>query len=141
MARYVVVEFADNAQAEDFIQRLRQDNEADRRERRPFTTRVAGVFVKPGKTCMCWDRNAINYGDKNRKGGIARGERFGWWVCTICNKPRAAGHQLVNQLKPSELYEGSVYNDFEFGVTNLEVSGFHTEQVDRPKKLRRKKAK
>lgn len=141
MARYVVLEFDDNADAEAFVDSVRANCAAERKQGLSFSKRVVGIFVKPGRTCICWDGKWTNYGDKNRQHGIARGEKFGWWVCTKCNRPRAAGHQLVNQLKPSECYEGTIYNDFEFGVTNLSVSGFHTNQIDRPKKLRRKKAK
>lgn len=141
MARYVVLEFPDNYDAEEFVRQTNELNASLREDRLSFQRRVVGIFVKPGKTCSCWDAKWINYGDKNREEGIQRGEKFGWWVCTRCNKPRAAGHQLENQVKLSETYEGQVYNDFEFGVTGLQVSGFHTDQIDRPKKLRRKKEK
>lgn len=141
MARYVVIEFTDNVDAEAFIQQFDSDNEARRSAREPFLRRIVGVFIKPGKTCQCWDAGHINYGDKNKDAGIARGEKFGWWVCTRCNRPRAAGHQLVNQLLLSECYEGTVFNNYEFGVQGLYVSGIHTDQVDRPKRLRRKKPK
>lgn len=142
MARYVVVEFNDNQDAERFIQTLNENNADERKNRRPFSRRVVGVFIKPGKTCGCTDAHRSNYGDKNFGfANIARGEKFGWWVCTRCNRPRKAGHQLVNQVKLSGLYEGVVYEDYEFGVTDLAVSGFHVNQIDRPKKLRRKREK
>ena len=141
MARYVVLEFFDNVEAEKFVREVNGQNEINRSARRPFLKRVVGVFVKPGKTCECGDATRINYGDKNQKHGITRGEKFGWWVCTRCNRPRAAGHQLENQIKLSETYQGVVFNDYEFGVTQLSVSGFHTDQLSRPKKLRRKKSK
>lgn len=141
MARYVVVEFDDNAAAEEFIQQVAEGNQKARKMNLPWTKRIAGVFVKPGRTCTCWNKERINYGDKNEQHGIARGEKFGWWVCTNCNKPRAAGHQLVNQLTLSNTYEGTVYNDYEFCLTELSVTGIHTQNIDRPKKLRRKKEK
>lgn len=141
MARYVILEFEENSDAEEFVKQTHQHNEESRKSRLSFQRRVVGVFVKPGKTCVCWDGKWINSGDKNREHGIARGEKFGWWVCTRCNKPRPGGHQLVNQVRLSDCYEGSVYNDFEFGVTALEISGFHTNQIERPKKLKRKRAK
>lgn len=140
MARYIVVEFSDNAEADAFIAQLNEECSRRRKEGNPFIRRVVGIFVKPGKTCECSDRHRANYGDKNwLPADILRGEKFGWWVCTRCNRPRAAGHQLNNQIKPSDTYEGTVFNDYEFGVTSLDVSGFHTKQIDRPKKLRRKK--
>lgn len=140
MARYVVIEFPDNEDAEEFIRRTNDLNEDARKEKLSFRRRIVGVFVKPGKTCECLDRNKANYGDKNwPHATIARGEKFGWWVCSRCNRPRAAGHQLVNQLLMSETYEGTVFNDFEFGVTSLDVSGIHTNNIKRSKKLRHKK--
>jgi hypothetical protein len=143
MARYVVVEFADNGAAEEFIAGINQLNKTIRKDGLvDFGRRVVGVFVKPGKTCGCPDANRANYGDKNwQPATIARGAKFGWWVCSRCKRPRKAGHSLVNQLRLSETYEGSIYEDYEFGVTDLGISGFHTKQIDRPKKLRRKKAK
>lgn len=143
MARYVVVEFSRNEDAEAFIKDVGEQCKAYRMDGilSKVPRRIVGVFVKPGKTCECWDASHINYGDKNREHGIALGEKFGWWVCTKCNRPRAAGHQLRNQLSMTEMYEGVVFNDFEFGVTNLDVSGFHVNQIDRPKKLRSKRKK
>lgn len=140
MARYVVLEFTDNDDAEEFIEKVNTENEFFRKERLSFRRRVVGIFVKPGKTCGCPDASRANYGDKNwQPATINRGEKFGWWVCSRCNRPRKAGHQLVNQVKPSETYQGIVYEDYEFGVTNLDVSGFHVDQIVRPKKLRLKK--
>lgn len=140
MARYVVVEFDDNGVADEFVQLIADRNKQSRKQGEPLGGRIVGVFVKPGKTCECSDRNRANYGDKNWKhAAIARGEKFGWWVCTRCNRPRAAGHVLVNQLAMSDTYEGTIYNDFEFCVTNLDVTGIHTKQVKRHKKLRPKK--
>src|SRR6478609_2303574 len=127
MARYVVVEFPDNAEAESFVRQVMEQNRFARQDRLPFLSRIVGVFVKPGKTCECGDRNKANYGDKNwHHATIARGEKFGWWVCSRCNRPRAAGHQLVNQIVASETYEGTSFNDFEFCVTSLDVTGIHT---------------
>ena len=142
MARYIVVEFYDNDDANEFVQRLEEENAENRNMRLSFRRRVVGIFVKPGKTCECPDWNRANYGDKNwHAASVARGEKFGWWVCTRCNRPRKAGHQLVNQLPMSETYEGTVFNDYEFCVTNIDVTGIHTKQIARAKKLRRKKAK
>jgi hypothetical protein len=141
MARYVVLEFDDNNDAQQFIERVNAENAENRRDRLSFRRRVVAIFVKPGTTCYCWDWQHTNYGDKNREHGIARGEKFGWWVCTRCKKPRKAGHQLVNQILPSQTYEGIQHEGFEFGVTGLEVGGIHVDNIPRPKKLKRKKAK
>ena len=142
MARYVVLEFVDNAEADYFVTKVMQECAVRRKEGNLFKRRIAGIFVKPGRTCECTDRHRANHGDKNNHGAsIARGEKFGWWVCTRCNRPRAAGHQLNNQLDMSDTHEGMVFNDYEFCVTNIDVTGIHTKQIKRPKKLRRKKEK
>lgn len=134
MARYVVIEFAKNADADDFIERIHQQTQEG------ILMRIAGVFVKPSKYCQCPDWERINYGDKNEKHGVGYGSKFGWWVCTYCNRPRRAGHQLINQVKLSELYPELMTSkdaEYEFAVTNLSITGIHTQNIDRPKKLRK----
>lgn len=145
MARYVVVEFADNADAEAFISEVDEMNKIRRDDRMPFVRRIAAVFVKPGSICQCWDWNVANYRNpdqmKHQGRGIAEGEKFGWWVCSTCKKPRRAGHKLRNQVDISTLYEGDVRDSYEFCITGIDITGIHTNQIDRPKKLRPKKAK
>lgn len=141
MARYIVVEFGDNAEADAFVDQINEECSKRRKAGNPFTRRIAGIFVKPGKTCECSGRNRGNFGVKNFAFGIALGAKFGWWVCTNCNKPREGGHQLHNQLDLSDTYGGVIYNNYEFCITSLDITGIHTNQYERPKKLRRKKAK
>jgi hypothetical protein len=134
MARYVVVEFKNNGDAEAFIERIHQDTAQG------TMRRIVGVFVKPGRTCDCRNWQRTNSGDKNQAVTIVRGGKFGWWVCTACNRPRKAGHQLVNQVLPSSLYPelGSTKDSqWEFCVDNLSVGSIHTNNIDRPKKLRK----
>lgn len=141
MARYVVVEFDSNEEADAFVQQAFSDNKVARKTKQPLIMRVVGVFVKPVSTCVCFGWERGNVGAKNwAHSDIALGEKFGWWVCTRCNKPRRGGHQLNNQIKMSETYEGHVFEEYEFGVTGVQVTGIHTSQLEaRPKKLRRKK--
>lgn len=141
MARYVVIEFQDNEDAESFIQQLDSDNSARRKEGEPFLRRVVGIFVRPGKLCDCPDWQTINAGDKNAKHGVERGAKFGWWVCTRCNRPRRAGHQLNNQIVASETFEGKNDKGYEMTVTGLQVTGIAIANIDRPKKFRQKKEK
>lgn len=137
MARYIVVEFDRNEDAERFLKVMKKTT-----KKYDWMVRVVGVFVKPGRTCECPDAMYSNYRDpkklKHQGRGIQMGEKFGWWVCSFCNKPRAGGHQLRNQLSMSETYEGTTRSDYEFGVTGLDVTGIYKAQIDRPKKLRRK---
>ena len=77
MARYVVVEFTDNADAEEFIQRTNDLNANARKARIPFSRRIVGVFVKPGLICMCSDWAKAS--DKNWHAvEVLKGEKFGW---------------------------------------------------------------
>ena len=156
MARYIVVEFQDNVDAAKFIKETWGQNQIDRSARRPFRRRIVGVFVPPGIRCKCGDWNLANIRNPDKVGnkgaGITRGEKFGWWVCTRCKKPRMGSHQLVNQVTLSELYEGPTHeqpsgtgtlhaNTFEVQVDTLSITGIATQNIDRPKNLRRKKAK
>lgn len=141
MARYVVVEFAENADAEEFIKRTNELNADSRKEGLSFQRRIVAVFVKPGRTCGCsgWEKG--NSGAKNWPFGVSLGAKFGWWVCDNCGKPRRGGHQLYNQLDMGDTYEGAQHDHYEFGVTSLDITGIRVGAIDRPKKLRRKKAK
>lgn len=134
MAKYVVIEFDSNDEADDFVKRM------NRHTKEGFLYRVVGLFVKPFPNCSCPDASHINYGDKNRKQGIRFNRRYGMWVCTRCKRPRAAGHQLTNQLSMLDLYEGPRSNDYEEQVTQLAVTGIHKNHLKgRPKHLKRKK--
>lgn len=145
MARYVVVEFIENADAEEFIQRINEENADFRSQRLSMRRRIAGVFVKPASICVCWDWQKANYRGpdplKNKNRGIAEGLTFGWWVCSTCKKPRRAGHKLRNQVALPDTYEGDIRDGYEFCVTGIDITGIHTDNIERPKKLRRKKAK
>ena len=141
MARYVVVEFNNNADADEFVRQMSDDNKDRRKAGLSFAWRVVGVFVKPGRTCTCsgWEKG--NCGAKDWPFGIALGEKFGWWICDNCNKPRRGGHQLNNQLDMADTYEGVVYDGFEFGVTSIDVTGILNSRIGRHKKLRPRKVK
>ena len=139
MARYIVLEVNDNQVAENFIKACNKKTKIGW----PF--RIVGVFVKPGRTCSCPNARRANYREDSSKhgwaGGIQKGEKFGWWVCTQCGKPRKGGHQLNNQLSMNEMF--SELNpsdpDWEFNVTGIEITSIHKAHVKRPKKLRKRK--
>ena len=155
MARLVVVEFQDNVEAIAFIKELDSSNSANRREGHSFRRRVVGVFIPPGARCGCGDWNLANIRNPDKAGnngaGIVRGEKFGWWVCTRCKKPRMGSHTLVNQMTLSETYEGPTHEQpagtgtaacaYEVQIDSLGIAGIAKKNIDRPKKLRRKKAK
>lgn len=86
MARLVVVEFDDNAQADVFIAKL--NKAANPRYR------VVGLFAKPVKWCEC--PRPTGY-DKNE---VVMGGSYGWWVHKICRRPRKGTHQPHNLMEP-----------------------------------------
>lgn len=144
MARYIVIEVEDNQVAENLIAAFNEKTRAG------WAARVVGLFVKPGATCACqslYNEGAArgNYRENKAKhgwsGGVERGEKFGWWVCTVCNKPRKAGHTLVNQLLASQTFSELSPRDpdWEFTVDGLGIGSIHKANIDRPKKLRKRK--
>ena len=142
MARYIVIEVESNQAAGELIQSL-NDKTPDAL-RAGELMRVVGVFVRPGSTCECPDWQTVNYRDPTKAkndAGVTRGPKFGWWVCSRCNKPRKAGHQLVNQVLPSETYEISETKGWEFTVDGLSITSIHKRNIPRPKRLRLKKLK
>lgn len=81
MSRYILIEFEDDARAEDLVIRLKDKS----------GLRVAGVFQRPNSWCKCpFQINGVNR-------PVERGAKFGWWVCQWCNKSRPGTHQLLNQ--------------------------------------------
>lgn len=142
MARYIVIEVESNQAAENLIRNFMESTPDTIRAGRSM--RVVGIFVRPGSTCECLDWQTVNYRDPTKAkndAGVTRGEKFGWWVCSRCNKPRKAGHQLVNQMLPSQTYEISETKGWEFTVDGLSITSIHKRNILRPKKLRLKKLK
>lgn len=93
MARYIVLEYIDNEEAEEAV---RQQNKATKNGDR---TRVIGMFAPPKIfACKC-DRVDGKY----RRAKAERGDKFGWWLCGTCNKPRSGGHNLNNLIPLNEV--------------------------------------
>lgn len=78
MARYVLVEFEDNAKAKAFVEKVNGENAAIDMPARGF--RVRAVWPKPTKFCECTkaDRSQSSY---------RRGEKTGWWIHAVCGRP------------------------------------------------------
>jgi len=87
MARYVVLEFEDNEDAEHFVGDVFYH----------YAGEVVGLFAKPTQFC---DGGGCTRG---RVQPWARGAKFGWWVCRTCKKPTSAGggeklmHHVLSQ--------------------------------------------
>lgn len=140
MARYIVVEIETNTHAQTVLEEL--DSMCLEAIRSGYLMRIVGVFVRPGTTCECPDWQTVNYRDPTKEknaAGVTRGEKFGWWVCSRCGKPRKASHQLVNQLLPSQTREISDVKGWEVTVDGLSITSIHKRNIPRPKKLRLKK--
>lgn len=97
--RFVVVEIPDNAEAEAFISAIKNQavfygvrngtTEVDGREVDeikwvdiPDTWKVPQVYAAPTLFCEC----ATTYKE-------GRSQKFGWWVCSNCSKPRKGSMQ------------------------------------------------
>lgn len=86
MAKYVLVAFEDNIQADRFVEACQETgimvvvNAADA-SLTHFTPEARAVYQRPTKFCDCTD-------GKNRK--FTRGKKYGWWVHSGCGKPTKA---------------------------------------------------
>jgi ribosomal protein L37AE/L43A len=87
MAKYVLLEFDDDAEAESFSNILIEDTTRNN----SGSMRVRGVFKKPTQFCSCvpMEKSSV------------RGAKWGWWICKKCGKPKpGAMHQPRNLLEP-----------------------------------------
>jgi hypothetical protein len=131
MARYLVIEFQDNESAEKLMEQVHRASASG------ALYRVVGLFIKPRNTCKCYRHEASNYQRvKLGQTGIRYGQKYGWWVCSRCNRPREAGHQLINQLGVGELAADTGEDNRHWIVTNLDIYSQDREQV---KPMKRKK--
>jgi hypothetical protein len=91
MARYVVVEFDDNGEAQNFVDMIGLNG---------ATMRIAAMYMKPTQFCACTD-----YSGKSR-----RGEKWGLYVHEKCGKPAMGVWQhpknLINTDNPRPLANG-----------------------------------
>jgi hypothetical protein len=94
MARYVLLEFDDNAEADNFVNMLNGgDFDGHPAEVMPGgTVRVRGVYFKPTLFCEC-----PNPGDRS-----ARGEKWGLWIHRDCGKPKRGNVQHPRNLTFTE---------------------------------------
>lgn len=83
MARLVIIEFEDNAEAQRLVDKLTRDA-LDSKGRRP-----AGLIPIPRQFCDC-------SGDTKS----ARTTKFGWWICLECKKAKRGWQSPVNLLRP-----------------------------------------
>ena len=94
MARYVLLEFDKDEDAEAFSGLIIQDKDTP-----GVAMRVRGIFKKPTLFCECADK-----GDKS-----VRGEKWGWWLHRKCGKPKAGHWQHPHNLLFANPKERTVY--------------------------------
>lgn len=83
MARYLLIEFDDNASADALRAQIDDAEENGRR------FRVVAMFSKATVLCTCPVRS-----DK-----LVHGAKFRWWLCPECRRPKSgSGQTLVNML-------------------------------------------
>jgi hypothetical protein len=86
MARYVLLEFDDDNDAEAFAEMVKHGAPE-------ATMRAVGMYKKPTMFCEC-----PNPGDKS-----VLGKKYNWWVHKDCGRPKAGHWQNPrNLLKPDE---------------------------------------
>jgi hypothetical protein len=90
MAKYVLVAFDDDSEADTFTKMLIEGAMPD------ATMRVEAVFKKPTKFCECETPSEKS----------SRGQKWGWWLCRNpgCGKPKRDNFQQPrNLLEPEGL--------------------------------------
>ena len=91
MARYVVLSFEDNDDAEHLIQQYKDHP----------TIHPVGMFARP--TNFCEELEHWDYPTRSK-----RGVKFGWWICPQCHKARKLFQQGHNMLDPEKMPLGSI---------------------------------
>lgn len=90
MAKYVLLQFNNDADADAYVNILMED-----KERSPDATlAVVAVYKKPTIFCDCEPRT-----EKSQ-----RGAKWGWWLCTNqgCGKPKRGAFQQPKNLIEAE---------------------------------------
>ena len=92
MARYVVLSFEDNEEADMFVAStiafLPASNASDDPEI-ARTVEVVGLYAQPTQFCDLPHTKAEwkEYESKHAKQAWTRGAKYGWIICVICHKP------------------------------------------------------
>lgn len=81
MAKYVLLQFDDDAEADRFLEGVEEGDVGigDGITIALLKFAVRGIWRKPTKFCECKT--------DMRRGGFRRGQKYGWWVHAKCGKP------------------------------------------------------
>lgn len=80
MARYVLLEFDDNADAEALVEAIDAGIVISHEKRSFLKPRLRGLWMKPTQFCECKGKG------KNTR-SFTRGTKYGLWVHSACKKP------------------------------------------------------
>jgi len=85
MARYVLLAFDDDKEAEAYAKMVQEDGHVIIFHDHDIDFDLASVIVrgmwkKPTMFCDCTDKRKPPH-------GWTRGQKWGWWVCTKCSRP------------------------------------------------------
>jgi hypothetical protein len=76
MARYVVISFDDNDEADSFVKHNMLGHGST----------IEAVFAKPTVFCDSNKSCFVKLGAR-KSHSFTRGKKYGWWVCSTCKKP------------------------------------------------------
>jgi len=92
MARYVVLYFEDNTQAEEYV-------ESGLHATDPDAYYIVAMFGVPTQFCECPKIDPPGtVGGRQGGRSIARGAKLGWWVHAACGKPTQYSYQSPKNL-------------------------------------------
>lgn len=97
MARYVLVEFDNDAEAERFVNKIIQRCIDLGVAKKSATYRIRGFFAKPTKFCECGPIPESQVGMH-----ITRGAKYGWVVHRSCKRARPMAQSPRNLLDPED---------------------------------------
>ena len=112
MARYVLIEFDDDAKADALCAQI----DTASANGKPF--RIAGLFQKPLKYCTCPEIPLTQYATDR-----ARGAKYGWVVHRECRRPVRSTQWPQNMREPERTEpmfrieaDGSLAGNYPVGV-------------------------
>lgn len=89
MAKYVLVQFSSDEDADGFIKTLDAGHDTVPDQIR---MKVVGAFKKPTLFCECTTPSERS----------KRGAKWAWWLCTVCGKPKPNQFQQPRNLLEPE---------------------------------------
>jgi len=116
MARYLLIEFENDAQADA----LRAQIDTATEKGKPF--RVVGLFGRPSKWCTCPKPTGYI------KDELVQGSKYGWWVHTVCKKARMGTHQCHNMLPIREV-KGLPPEGMTFLINGLSIAEIPVQNI------------